>query len=92
MTKDQLNQIIQRRDALKKELNAADTEVTIRKRQLKELAPQRKAIEQECLEKFECEIGSLADKLSELSEKAAQNITTLESKLAEAKNPKTQED
>ena len=91
MTKDQLNQIIQRRDALKKEFNAADTEVAIRKRQLKELAPQRKEIEQECLDKFECEIGLLADKLSELSEQVAKDMTALEAKLADAKAPKTQE-
>lgn len=78
----------QRLKSLEKEIVSAETEVTIRQRQLKELAPQRKALEEECRENFGCEIGNLSEALAEDEAEMETLVSELEKELEEAKSPK----
>ena len=70
MEQEDTKTIIQGINAADKEVSGAETEVAIRKRQLRELAPQRKALEQECLDDFECPIAELNATLSGLKQEA----------------------
>ena len=81
----------QRLKALEREISKAETEVAIRQRQLKELKPQRTALEEECLEKYECEISALADTIEADEKKLVTLVESLEKKLAEAQGEDEEE-
>lgn len=81
--------LIQRKTAIEKEVTTAETEVTIRKRQLRELTPQRKKLEQECLDTFQCSIDDLPQALESLEKQMVTALTKLEKKVEELKSEKT---
>jgi hypothetical protein len=78
-------------NAADKEVTGAETEVAIRKRQLRELAPQRKTLEQECLDDFECPIAELNTTLDGLKEEAAVLLIELEAEIKILKPSSDQE-
>ncbi len=84
-TETETQNLIQSQTAIEKEIASSVTEVTIRKRQLRELTPQRKALEQESLDKLECSIDALPQWLEELEKQMAAGFKKLQIKLKEIK-------
>lgn len=74
----------QRLKNLEKKINEAQTEVTIRQRQLKELKPQRDALEKECKDNYDCDIKDLASTIEANEKEMGKLLERLEQSLKAA--------
>ena len=81
----QTNDKIQRLTSIETEIQKAKLEADVYKRQLDELKPMRKQLEDECVQKYDRKIDELPEYKKTLEEQLETLIDGLEQKIKEAK-------
>ena len=76
--------LLQRLKTLEKEIQSAEVEVGVRKKQLSELKPKRQAMEDECFKEFGCKISELDALLIHEESILESEVVALEASLASA--------
>ncbi len=76
---------VEKLDTIEKEITKATLERDVYKRQLEELKPMRKQLEDLSVEKYNCAIAELPKYKENLEKELAELVSELEEKLNEAK-------
>ena len=81
----QTDEKIERLSSIETEIQKAKLEADVYKRQLEELKPMRKQLEDECVENYKCKIDELPEHKKTLEEQLETLIDDLEQKIKDAK-------